>query len=335
VTDDDSNALAISPRSLRQQDGPRLVGRVSQIFRFPVKSMVGEGLPETVLGTAGIPGDRIWAVRDLEVGEITSAKRLPGLLRCAAQYANQQSTAMEIVLPSGRRISPEQADASAALSEELGRRLSLEALAPAKNRRHYRLRKMRSPADLRRLLGVAKRGPMPDMAQLPLSMLATLALHATPPGTYFDSFPLHLLTTSSLAACASRLGRAVEAERFRANLIIDTSAENSEFPELEWIGGRMRIGAAELAIRCGTFRCGMPAHPQAGGIAKAPDVVRVVYDQLDSKLGVYASVIREGAVVVGDPVTIEVPSARSVTAALARFGRRVKRKILDVYLGIG
>ena len=31
-----------------------------------------------------IPGDRRWAVREESVGEICSAKKIPGLLQCAA-----------------------------------------------------------------------------------------------------------------------------------------------------------------------------------------------------------------------------------------------------------
>ena len=37
---------------------------LEEICRYPVKSMLGESLAETLLGEQGIPGDRSWATRD-------------------------------------------------------------------------------------------------------------------------------------------------------------------------------------------------------------------------------------------------------------------------------
>ena len=63
-----------------------IVGRVAEIFRFPVKSMGGERLPRVEVGPQGVPGDRAWAVRDETRGGIRGAKKIPALMGCRARY---------------------------------------------------------------------------------------------------------------------------------------------------------------------------------------------------------------------------------------------------------
>src|SRR5687767_7582501 len=52
---------------------------VSELWRYPVKSMGGERLQRADVGAAGIPGDRALYVID-ERGEIVSARTRPQLL---------------------------------------------------------------------------------------------------------------------------------------------------------------------------------------------------------------------------------------------------------------
>jgi uncharacterized protein YcbX len=59
----------------------RIQGRVwlSEIWRYPVKSMGGEQLQSASLGREGLPGDRVVQVRDRRGRTVTSRSR-PGLL---------------------------------------------------------------------------------------------------------------------------------------------------------------------------------------------------------------------------------------------------------------
>ena len=51
------------------------VGTIRTLWRFPVKSMLGEELDTVDLSESGITGDRAYAVRDRETGKIASARR--------------------------------------------------------------------------------------------------------------------------------------------------------------------------------------------------------------------------------------------------------------------
>ena len=73
--------------------------RVTQLWRYPVKSMQGERLEEAVIGKRGIDGDRQWAVIALETGKALTARREPRLLYAYARLAGED--AVEVVLPDG------------------------------------------------------------------------------------------------------------------------------------------------------------------------------------------------------------------------------------------
>ena len=103
-----------------------VVGRVLELWRYPVKSMGGESLKSGQLGGGGVHGDRGWALRDEQAGEIRGAKKLPDLLRCTARYLSEPTETTvppaEITLPDGACMRSDDSGTALRLSELLGRR---------------------------------------------------------------------------------------------------------------------------------------------------------------------------------------------------------------------
>jgi len=283
------------------------VGRVVEVWRYPVKSMAGESLAGAVLGRLGIPGDRGWALRDEAAGEIRGAKKLPVLMRCRARYDEEPSgarvPAATMTLPDGSELRCDAADVHARLSALVGRAVTLWPLQPAEQRDHYR-RGLPDHADmdteLREIFARLPDEPLPDLSVLPPELFE----FTSPLGTYFDAFPIHLLTTASLRALAARTPAAqFDRRRFRPNLLVDPLDGASGLIEFDWCGRRLRVGGAVLSITMRAMRCGMTTQA-VDELPKDPSVLRTIVRDADQNLGVYASVEEAGPVAVGDSVEL-------------------------------
>lgn len=155
-------------------------------------------------------------------------------------------------------------------------------------------------APTREMFGREPDEPLPDFSAIPSELFE----FTSPPGTYFDLAPFHLLTTSSLAAMA-RLNPASswDVRRFRPNFLIETEGDIEGLIEAGWGGRALRLG--EVTLRCSmpTVRCGMTTHAQAG-LPKDPAVLRTVVREAGQSLGVYASAVDSGRIAVGDAVEL-------------------------------
>jgi hypothetical protein len=118
-----------------------LVGVVEELWRYPVKSMIGEQLTATEVTESGLLGDRAYALRDTSDGKIATAKnprKWPNLFDYAAALTAAATTGEKlpparIMLPDATTISTEQPDADRILSAALKREVRLERIA--RNRR--------------------------------------------------------------------------------------------------------------------------------------------------------------------------------------------------------
>jgi hypothetical protein len=285
-----------------------LVGTVREIWRYPVKSMAGESLAACTVGTSGVAGDRGWALRDEQAGEIRGAKKLPALLRCAARYRAEPDgdavPPVDITLPGGERTASDDPAVAERLSALLGRKVTLWPLRPADDLDHYRRGAPDNPdleQELRQIFGRLPDEPLPDLAAIPPEIFE----YAAPRGTYFDVFPFHAVTTASLADLAARTPESrFDVRRFRPNVVIETPAGVRGLVEAGWGGGRtLRVGGVELRTEIPTARCVMVTLPQ-GDLPHDPRVLRTVVREAEQCVGLYASVAAPGRVRVGDPVEL-------------------------------
>jgi len=102
-------------------------GRVVRLWRYPVKSMLGEECASLEVDGRGVVGDRLFAVRDVD-GKFGSGKttrrfrKIDGLFGFRAVY---EAGVPRVTLPDGRTILGNDPNVHAVLSEVLGQSVTL------------------------------------------------------------------------------------------------------------------------------------------------------------------------------------------------------------------
>jgi hypothetical protein len=284
-----------------------MLGTVTRLRRYPVKSMLGEDLVAGDVSRAGLAGDRRLAVVSRRTGKIASAK-YPRLWRdlltlsAGALGGAGPAVAALITLPDGKTIASTDADVDDVLSRLLNEPVTLTSVPPP-------------GASLDRAVPEAV---LRDGITAPVEARLVEIGAGAPPGTFVDFAPLHLLTSATLDRIAELSPyRRAHLERYRPNVVIGTGAAG--FTENDWLGRDLRIGA-DLVLRviARTPRCAVPtlAH---GELPRDAEALRVLarhnrvspLPQAGPELpqagpepcaGVYAEVLRPGRISTGDPV---------------------------------
>jgi len=284
------------------------VGTVTQLWRYPIKSMGGEQITAAQIDHNGVAGDRGWAVREVEADETRSARQIPKLLQFAASYAespsfDRRSPAVTITTPTDAQVQSADANCDSQLTEILGRAVKLTPLHPVDDLEHYRRAPMPEGIDpisaLRAVFNLEAGDPLPDLSGLPQE----LSGFSTPPGTYFDCYPIHIMTTSSLnTLSAVGGGDDVDVRRFRPNILIDTG-DAEGLLEVDWTGKKLRLGEVVIELHTTTVRCSVPAHAQRNfGSSRA--VGRALIENTKQHLGSYCTVLESGTINLGDEVEL-------------------------------
>jgi uncharacterized protein YcbX len=246
-------------------------GTVLSLYRYPIKSMMGETLDSADVTERGIPGDRGYALVDTETGKVVSAKnprKWARMFECEARYTEQVVDGkplppVRVTLPDGASVTSDERDFGSTLAKFLGREVTLKAtLGQMAIIDHFWF-------DFQAPLGRPVESPEGDA-------LTTVPIGFGAPGTFFDYTPLHLLTTSTLERLQALYpeGR-WEARRFRPNIVVEANEEG--FVEDAWIGKGLNIGNVSLKAIDTMVRCVMTTLPQ-GDLPNDPDILKTLAD---------------------------------------------------------
>jgi uncharacterized protein len=118
----------------------------------------------------------------------------------------------------------------------------------------------------------------------------------------FDTMPLSLLSTQTLAGLGRLVGANLAVGRFRPNLLVD--APGCDFPEDAWVGRVLRIGGLRMRVDQRDKRCVMVTVDPVT-LLRDPAILGAIARERDTRLGVYGSTVEPGRVAAGDPVELE------------------------------
>ena len=275
-----------------------VLGSVVALWRYPVKSMLGEELNRSDISRHGLLGDRAYALVDGSNGKVASAKnprKWPQLFDFRATFVNQPQLdaaipPVRVTLPDGTLVTSDQGDIDQIMSQTLHRQVKLEAAARAVVTASSRTAKAEEY--------------WPDMEGL--DYRDTVTDFDLPPGTFFDCATVHVLTTNTLDRLRELYpeGR-FEVRRFRPNVVLEVGGGAREFVENSWVDHTLVLGdAARLQITGPCPRCVMTTLPQSD-LPKDPGILRTAAQHNQVNVGVYASVVQGGVVRRGDAIRLQ------------------------------
>jgi len=273
--------------------GKESSGSIVSIWRYPVKSMMGEQLNAVHVTQRGLLGDRAYALMDPATGAVASAKdarRFGKLFDCLATFVEPPRFGatlpmVRITLPNGEFVVSSEPNAVELLSRAFQLPVAL-AFSPPEN---------------------------PESENIAAPGLTSRESSLS--GPFFDAAPVHLLTTTTLDRLQEEYPRGrFEVRRFRPNIVVEPTTGLRGFVENDWIGKSVRLGdAVKLKIIGPCPRCVMTTLRQ-GDLPRDPGILQTIAQHTpklntesgvsSANVGVYALVERSGSIERGDCVWV-------------------------------
>jgi uncharacterized protein YcbX len=242
----------------------RRIGRVAELWRYPVSSVGGQPLDTLKVSPTGIPGDRRFALFDPVSGLAAAPEREPRWRSTLFLQALRDDHALlpQLRFPDGQTFWLDDTRLGQHLADHFGF-----------------------------AAGIGAYGGLDDGADMRFPIVSNR----------YKPAALHLVTTASLRQLAEiSVVPQLDPRRFRPSILIETE-EGDGFVENAWIGQDIRIGSTVVSVTEPTRRCGMTmiAQPE---IDEQPEILRGIMRHNARNLGVYATVADAVTIAVGDPV---------------------------------
>jgi len=273
----------------------KLVGTLEALWRYPVKSMQGEELGASNIGTKGLLGDRCYALWDVETKRIASAKnprKWSSLLNCHATLeqtpqVGEPTPTVKISLPNGATVTSEEANIDTQLSSWIDREVQFLATVP------------KTPSLDQYWPDVEGTAYQDTVTQLFM-----------PTGTFFDSCPIHAITTATLDRLQELYPEGkFDRRRFRPNLLINSQSAQADFVENAWVGHILAVGdTVRLKVDTACPRCVVTTLAQAE-LPQDLAILQTTAQYNKVIAGVRLSVIQGGNIYQGDSIWLEETKA--------------------------
>ncbi len=277
------------------------MGIVKRLWRFPVKSMMGEEIESAEVVWSGFYGNRCYALVDSQSSRLVSAKnpqRWARMFQCSSRLlaadmasgGGHRQPAARVTLPDGTNYDIAEGNyggAEAALSQLFGRKVTF--VAAQAEPRVLKYEQYHPEIDEDPLGGTTTEFVRPLTSQA---------------GTFTDKAAVHLLTEATIRTLGGLYPDGdFDPLRFRPNVLLDTG-QATGFVEKDWIGRKAMVGEEveiEIFAECG--RCVMTTLPQSE-LPSDTGILRTVMRHNRGKAGVFASVLKGGAVKRGDEIVL-------------------------------
>lgn len=243
------------------------LGKILELWRYPVSSISGERLETFETVPLGVPGDRRFGLVETDTG-------LPARPEQDKRWHAALALHGRIDARGVTQLRGPDFDWIDVLAPEL----------PARLAAHFGFPVHVAPYE--------NRSTVPDHA-------GSWAL-----GRY-EPHQLHLLTTASIARLKALhpLGDP-DRRRFRPNMLIDMPEVEGQFPEAHWVGRVIRAGTVFMEYEAPTRRCGFTIiGPDR--FDSDPNILRHIVRSNSHNMGIYCIVQQHGRISVGDDVRFD------------------------------
>ena len=259
-----------------------IIGRVDSVWRYPVKSMRGEELPEIFAAFAGVWGDRLFAFKSSAAPAgfpYLTGREAQEMLLYRPRFRHPEKAAKPANLAEAEELSPILNPVAAEPGD-----LALDVETPSGE-----VLAIDDPALLRQLAARAGDGHALTLLRSERAMT--------------DCRPVSLFSLQTARQLSAEVGSVLDKRRFRANVYLDLGA-TAGFSENTFVGHNLRIGPkVVISVVERDLRCKMiTLDPDTA--APTPEILHKVTQQHDRAAGIYGAVLVEGIIRVNDTVEL-------------------------------